>query len=269
MAEGVRRAEASSFGARYLWFTDADIVHRPSSLRRLVAKAEGERRDLVSLMVLLDCRSAWDRLLVPAFVFFFQILYPFAWVNDPARREAGAAGGSMLVRTTALARAGGLAAVRSALIDDCALARAVKRGGAIWLGLSEDDRSMRPYEGLGGIWSMVARTAFDQLRYSALLLAGTVLGLALMFLAPPVIAVAAAAHGEAILAAYAAAIWAMLGFAWRPTLRLYRQPAWFGVLLPVSALLYTAMTIDSAWRHWRGKGGLWKGRAHRGMAHGR
>jgi len=238
---------------------DADVVHAPDTLRRLVAKAEAESHDLVSLMVRLDCRTIWDRLLIPAFVFFFQMLYPFAWVNDPKRRTAGAAGGSMLVRATALARAGGIAAIGSALIDDCALAKAVKgAGGPIWLGLSEADTSIRPYDGLGGIWRMVARSAYDQLGYSPLALAGTITGLALLYLAPPVLAVSGMALG--------ALAWLLMALAEAPTLRLYRLPLIWGVFLPVAALLYVGMTLDSAIRHWRGRGGEWKGRTHRTVA---
>jgi hopene-associated glycosyltransferase HpnB len=255
MAQGAQAAG----DAAYIWFTDADIVHAPDTLRRLVAKAEAESHDLVSLMVRLDCRSLWDRLLIPTFVFFFQMLYPFAWVNDPKRRTAGAAGGSMLVRATALARAGGVAAIGSALIDDCALAKAVKSsGGRIWLGLSEVDTSIRPYGGLGGIWRMVARSAYDQLGYSPLALAGTIAGLALLYLAPPVLAVSGMALG--------ALAWLLMALAEAPTLRLYRLPLIWGVFLPVAALLYVGMTLDSAVRHWRGRGGEWKGRTHRTVA---
>ena len=255
MHQGESRVDADEF----VWFTDADIVHAPDTLRRLVAKAETDSLDLVSLMVKLDCRTLWDRILIPAFVFFFQMLFPFAWVNDPKRRTAGAAGGSMLVRATALARAGGIAAIAPALIDDCALARAVKgSGGRIWLGLSEGDLSIRPYGGLGGLWRMVARSAYDQLGYSPLALAGTILGLALLYVVPPVLAVSGMALG--------ALVWLLIALAEAPTLRLYRLPLIWGLFLPVAALLYAGMTLDSAWRHWRGRGGEWKGRTHRTVA---
>ncbi len=258
MAEGVRHAQETAPEARYVWFTDADVTHAPETLSRLVAMAETGSRDLVSLMVRLSCRTAWERLLVPAFVFFFQMLYPFRWSNDPARATAAAAGGSMLVRRTALDRIGGMAAIRGALIDDCALAAAIKPGGRTWVGLSLADSSIRPYEGLGGIWTTVARTAFDQLRYSAVALVGTVAGLALVFLVPPLAAIFAPWPANMI----GAVAWAAMAIAEAPTLALYRQPRWLGLLLPLAALLYMAMTLDSARRHWRGAGGAWKGRTH-------
>jgi hopene-associated glycosyltransferase HpnB len=255
MDQGVRHVGA----VELVWLTDADIVHAPDTLRRLVAKAEGEALDLVSLMVKLDCRTIWDRLLIPAFVFFFQMLYPFSWVNDPTRRTAGAAGGSMLVRTATLARIGGMSTIKDALIDDCALASRVKRsGGRIWLGLSEEDVSIRPYGGLGGIWRMVTRTAYSQLNYSSWLLAGTVAGLALVYVAPPILALSGSHLG--------AAAWLAMALAKAPTLRLYRLPPWWGLFLPLAALIYAGMTLDSARRHWRGRGGEWKGRTHRQAA---
>jgi hopene-associated glycosyltransferase HpnB len=255
MAEGARHVG----DAEFVWFTDADVVHAPDTLRRLVGQAERAHHDLVSLMVKLDVRSFWDRLLIPAFVFFFQMLYPFAWAADPKRRMAAAAGGSMLVRAAALARAGGIAAISGALIDDCALAAAIKHaGGRIWIGLSERDASIRPYGGLGGIWRMVARTAYNQLNYSPLLLVGTVAGLALLYLAPVMLAVWGVALG--------AVSWVLMAFAEAPVLRLYRLPPWWGLFLPAAALLYLGMTLDSARRHWRGRGGEWKGRTHRTVA---
>lgn len=255
MAQGAMQAG----DADYVWFTDADVVHGTATLRHLVAKAEGDNLDLVSLMVMLDCRTMWDRLLIPAFVFFFQMLYPFRRVNDPTRAEAAAAGGSMLVRAATLGRIGGIAAIKDALIDDCALARAIKSGGGrTWLGLSERDVSIRPYGDLVSIWNMVARSAFDQLDYSILALLGTILGLALVDVAPPMLAVFGSALGVAA--------WLLMAVAAAPTLRLYRQPAWLGLFLPVAALLYAGMTINSTWRHWRGRGGEWKGRTHRAVA---
>lgn len=269
MAEGVHRAGEIAPDAAFLWFTDADIVHGPATLARLVARAEAKGCDLVSLMVRLHCRSSWERLLIPAFVFFFQMLYPFRRVNDPERREAAAAGGSMLLRSAALGRIGGLAAIKDALIDDCALARAVKdSGGAVWLGLSWDDVSIRPYDGLSGVWSVVARTAFDQLGYSGWALAGTVAAMLLVFVVPPVVAITILAHGEVAALVIALLAWFMMAAAEAPTLRLYGLKAWHGIVLPVAALLYTGMTIDSAVRHWLGRGGSWKGRHHRPSAAG-
>ncbi len=261
MAEGVRHATAIAPEARYVWLTDADVAHAPETLARLVALAETDGRDLVSLMVRLQSSGLWERLLIPAFVFFFQMLYPFRWANDPRRRrDAAAAGGSMLVRRVALDRIGGLASLKGALIDDCALARRIKRSdGHIWLGLSAADTSIRPYGGLGGLWKMVARSAYDQLGYSAAALAGTLAGLALVFVVPPLAAIVAPWPADII----GALAWIAMAVAEAPTLALYRQPRWLGLLLPFAALLYMAMTFDSAWRHWQGAGGAWKGRTHR------
>jgi hopene-associated glycosyltransferase HpnB len=208
-------------------------------------------------MVRLRCISLAERWLVPAFVFFFAMLYPFAWSSDPRRRTAAAAGGCVLLRRDAYRRIGGFAAIRDALIDDCALARAVKRsGGAIWLGLTRATESRRPYPGIGAIWRMVARTAYAQLAYSPWLLAGTVLGLGLVFLAPPALTLA----GIGIASWLAAGAWLMMSIAYTPMLRLYgRSPLW-APLLPGVAAVYLAATIDSARRHWRGAGGEWKGR---------
>ena len=262
LAQGIERAETTLPEVRYLWFTDADIVHDPPVLRALVAKAEAGRLDLVSVIALLHCESRWERLLVPAFVFFFQKLYPFAWVSDPNRRTAGAAGGCMVVRRSALEAAGGLHAIRGALIDDCALAGTIKPGGPIWLGLATASHSIRRYAGLGGLWNMVARSAFAQLRYSAALLGGTVAGLLVVYLGPPVAAIAGSLAGHAPAAGLGLAGWLLMAGAYTPTLRLYRRPAWSAVLLPVAALGFTLMTVDSARRHWRGRGGRWKGRTH-------
>jgi hopene-associated glycosyltransferase HpnB len=214
-------------------------------------------------MVRLHCASAIERLLIPAFVFFFQKLYPFAAANDPEHPVAAAAGGCMLVRRAALARAGGVAAIRDALIDDCALAAAIKRNGPIWIGLADHTVSLRPYRGLADIWDMVARTAFTQLDHSALNLLGTVLGMALLYLVPPIaLAWGLVAENVPLLAAGAGGFALML-VAYRPTWSLYARrlgPAFFA--LPLTALLYTLSTIASALRHWRGRGGAWKGRTY-------
>lgn len=264
VSQGVTAAAARE--PDYLWLTDADIAHAPQQLSRLVAKAEAERLDLVSLMVLLNVASAAEKLLVPAFVFFFQKLYPFPKVNDPSSRVAGAAGGCMLVRRAALERAGGIAAIRGALIDDCALARRLKDQGPIWLGLTRASLSLRPYPHLADIWAMVARTAYTQLNHSPLLLVGTVLAMALIYLVPPLAALIGAVRGEFGLAAAGAAGWAAMAVAYRPTLELYRMPWWRALTLPLAGLLYTLMTVDSARRHWLGRGGGWKGRTYAGAA---
>ncbi len=262
LEQGIRHAAALD-EAPYLLLTDADIVHDARNVRRLVAKAEAEALDLVSLMVLLHCRSWWERLLIPAFVFFFQMLYPFPLVNDGRSRVAAAAGGCILVRREPLARAGGLAPIRGAVIDDCALARLIKhQGGRIWLGLSETVSSVRPYDRLDDIWRMVARSAYTQLRCSPLLLAGAVLGMILLFLVPPGLAILGLLLDAPIILALAHLAWVLMTVAYWPTLNLYGHPTVATLLLPLAAFLYTAMTVDSALRHWRGRGGAWKGRTY-------
>ena len=263
---GVQRARAEAPDAEYLLLTDADVVHGPRNLARLVAKAEGEGLDLVSLMVMLRAETAWERLLVPAFVYFFQKLYPFPRVNDPRRRTAGAAGGCVLVRRAALERAGGIEALRGEIIDDCALGRALKRGGPIWLGLSASERSIRAYGGLGGVWHMVARSAFTQLGHSWLLLAGTALALALLYLVPPALVLAVPLGGSPAAGGLAAAAWIAMAASFGPTLALYGRSPWWGFALPLAGALYAAMTLDSARRHLRFQGAAWKGRPGAGSA---
>lgn len=259
MDQGVARAEAVAPDARYILFTDADIVHEASNLRRLVARAESGKLDLVSVMVMLAVQGLWERFLIPPFIFFFQMLYPFAHVNR-GRRYA-AAGGCMLVRRQALVEAGGLQRIRGALFDDCALSRLIgEQGGALWIGLSTRTRSVRPYGGLSGVWNMVARSAFTQLDYSAPRLAGTVLGMVLTFIVPPLALFGYAGSGDLLTAAAGGAAFVIMAGVFLPTLRLYGQPSIVALFLPVAALLYTGMTLDSAWRHWRGVGGGWKGR---------
>ena len=251
--------------AALVLLTDADIVHDPAHVGTLVAKAGRDGLDLVSEMVELRCQSLAEQALVPAFVFFFQLLYPFAAVNDPTRGIAAAAGGTMLLRRRALDRIGGIAAVRGALIDDVALAAAVKRGGRIWLGHSTLARSVRPYPGAADVWRMVARTAYVQLRHSPVILAGTVLGLALVWLAPPGLAL----FGHGWARGLGAVAWAGSAVSYVPTLRRFRQsPAW-ALTLPGIACFYMAATLGSAWDHHRGRGVVWKRRAYRdGQAYG-
>jgi hopene-associated glycosyltransferase HpnB len=247
----------------YLLLTDADIAHRAGSLAALVRAAEGHRLDLVSQMARLRVRTGWERLVVPAFVYFFALLYPFRWSNRPHGRTAAAAGGCSLVRRTALERAGGVAAVRGAVIDDVALARALKRSGArIHLGLADLVDSVRPYPTLASLWRMVARSAYAQLRHSVLLLAGTVIGLALVFLAPPVTTVVGAVTGDTVALALGAAAWLLMAATFAPMLHYYGQPVVAALLLPFTACLYLAMTVDSAVRHYRGQGAAWKGRTY-------
>ena len=262
MSQGLRRVEEAAPECDFILFTDADIAHHPLTLRRLVGKAVSGHLDLVSVMAQLRCRSPWERLLMPAFVFFFQKLYPFSQVNDPKSPRAAAAGGCMLVRRAALAGSGGLEAIRGCLIDDCALARRIKRGGPLWLGLSGRVHSLRSYGRLGDIWEMVRRTAFTQLGHSALALAGTVIAMAGLYLVPPVAAVAGAVTGEGMLALAGLAAWLLMCIAYWPTLDFYGEPAWRAPLLPAAALFFTLMTVDSACRHWAGRGGAWKGRTY-------
>ena len=250
---------ASMLAPDYLLLTDADIAHDRANLRALVAQAERGRYDLVSLMVRLHCRSFAERLLIPAFVFFFQKLYPFAAVNDPNKAIAAAAGGCMLVRARALARAGGIASIRDALIDDCALARRIKAGGAVWLGLTGTTVSLRSYADIGPIWRMVARSAYNQLGYSPLMLIVTVIGLVVTYVTPPVAIIVGIATGNWIAVALGAMVWILMAVAYRPTLRLYALSPFWAAALPVAAFLYMLMTLDSAWRHGRGRGGAWKG----------
>jgi hopene-associated glycosyltransferase HpnB len=246
IAEGVKAA--SGMKPDYLFLTDADIAHGPSSVRDLVAR----NLPLASVMVKLRCESFAERLLVPAFVFFFFKLYPPRWIADPAAKTAGAAGGCILIRPEVLQRVGGIEAIRGELIDDCALARAVKRHGPIWLGMTGTTRSIRPYRSFGPIWDMVARTAFTQLRHSPLLLAGTAAGMFFTYLAPPIFALAGCWA--------AAAAYALLCLAYVPMLRFYGQSPAMAVLLPAVALFYLSATIHSAIRYWLGAGGQWKGR---------
>lgn len=248
---------ASALNPDYILLTDADIVHAPASLAGLVARAELEPCDLVSYMVRLACRTPAERLLIPAFVFFFFLLYPPAWISDPRRSIAGAAGGCILVRRSMLDRIDGVSSIRDALIDDCALAAAVKRaGGRVWLGLSADTSSIRSYATFCEIGRMISRSAFTQLRYSAWLLAGTVAGMALTYLAPPILTFAA--RGSAATMALAA--WLLMSLCYLPVLRLYRRPWIEAPLLPLVALFYSGATLHSAFAWWRGKGGEWKGR---------
>lgn len=260
MQQGYRHLQSQP--PDYVLFTDADIAHAPGSLEQLVGKAEADGLDLVSLMVRLRCQSPWETLLIPAFVFFFQMLYPFPWVNRPQHHTAAAAGGCVLLRWSALERIGGPECIRQALIDDCALGAAVKAGGPIWLGLSETTHSLRPYPTLQSIWEMVARTAYTQLHYSPGLLLGTVLGMALVYLVPPVAAVAGLLSGQLWIALAGFITWLLMGLAYWPTLHLYRCPPPLALALPLIGLLYTLMTVDSARRHWQGAGGAWKGRVY-------
>jgi hopene-associated glycosyltransferase HpnB len=250
-------ARAASAEPDYLWLTDADIGHAPDNLRRLVSRAEAGRLSLVSLMVRLKCDTWADRMMIPAFVFFFDMLFPFRWVNQPNRKISAGAGGCMLVRRTSLQAAGGIASIKDAIIDDCALAARLKRQGPIWLGLTLRAQSLRAYGSMGEIGRMVSRSAYAQLNYSVLLLAGTVLGMSLTYLAPPL----AAVFGSGALRLLGLATWLMMAVSFQPILRLYKASPWWGLALPAIGLLYTVFTVQSAVQVWSGRGGMWKGRA--------
>ncbi|MFD4263083.1 glycosyltransferase [Streptomyces sp. NPDC058534] len=246
----------------YLLLTDADIAHAPDSLRGLVSAAGTGGFDVVSQMARLRVTSGWERLVVPAFVYFFAQLYPFRWIGGEGR-TAAAAGGCVLLRTATADRARIPDAIRHAVIDDVALARAVKgSGGRVWLGLAERVDSVRPYPRLRDLWRMVSRSAYAQLRHNPLVLAGTVVGLALVYLVPPLAVVAGAARGETAAALLGGAAWLVMAGTYAPMLRHYRQPLWLAPLLPFTAFLYLLMTVDSAVQHYRGRGAAWKGRTY-------
>jgi hopene-associated glycosyltransferase HpnB len=253
----VRQGISAAGAPDYLWLTDADIAHSEDNLRRLVSRAESRGLVLTSLMAKLQCASWSERTLIPAFVFFFAMLYPFSWVNDPRRQTAAAAGGCMLVQRAALERAGNIDAIRAEIIDDCALALAMKAQGPIWLGLSERAVSIRPYQRMSEIRAMVARSAYAQLGYSPLALAGTFVAMVAVYGAAPLLALLAndSAQASGILA------WAAMVLAFQPILRFYRLSPLWGLALPVIGAVYALFTFDSAVQHWRGRGGMWKGRA--------
>ena len=254
LSEGI--AAAKEFAPDYCWFTDADVIHEQDVVQRLLARAETDRFDLVSLMVKLRSKSFAERMLIPAFVFFFFKLYPPEWIASPRKRTAAAAGGCILVRAATLARIGGIAAIRNQLIDDCALAREVKRsGGSIWLGVTEQSRSVRAYKSFGEVGRMIARTAFTQLHHSTLLLCAAVLAMLITYVAP--VALLADRNSGRWLGL---AAWTLMIVAYLPALRLYRLSPFWALLLPLTALFYIGATIGSALQYWKGRGGAWKGR---------
>jgi hopene-associated glycosyltransferase HpnB len=257
MAQGVARTQLLEPKPELLLLTDADIAHAPDNLRRLVARAEVDNLTLVSLMAKLRCDTFAEKMLIAAFVFFFDMLYPFGRVNEPANKIAAAAGGCMLVRREALKAAGGIEAIRAAIIDDCAMGRLMKSQGPIWLGLTERAHSIRSYGGFSAIGRMVSRSAYAQLNYSPLILLGTVIGMGLTYLAPPLIAIFG--HGLARWAALLA--WALMAISFQPMLRFYRRSPLWGPALPLIGALYSLFTVQSALDVWTGKGGFWKGRA--------
>ncbi len=254
LAQGVEKA--AEFSPEYFLFTDADIVHAQGGVTSLVAMAQANRLDLVSMMVKLRCESFAERALIPAFVYFFFMLYPPEWVNDSGKkRVAAAAGGDILVRTEALARMGGIGAIRGELIDDCALARQIKRNGSIWMGLSNDTQSIRRYHGFREIGRMISRSAFYQLRHSFWLLIGTLLAIGITFVVPPMML--AFGGWTAILGGLA---WLLMTLSFLPMVRFYQRSGVWALSLPLVALFYAGATLHSAVQYWMGRGGEWKGR---------
>jgi hopene-associated glycosyltransferase HpnB len=250
-------AESSTFTPDFFWFTDADVVHAPDTLRHLISRAQADSLDLTSLMVLLRAETSAERLLIPPFLYFFLMLYPPRWIAQSGSKTAGAAGGCMLLRRTALERVGGIAAIRGEVIDDCALARAVKKsGGKIWMGLTRAGHSLRWYQTFSEIRDMIARTAFTQLHYSVFQLLGTLLGMTLTFVLPVALTFSPDLH----VWPFALLAWCLMTASFLPTVAFYRlRPIW-GLLLPLAALFYTYATLLSAVRYWLGRGGQWKGR---------
>ena len=253
---------AATLKPEYVLLTDADIFHGSTSLTTLVHQAVTQRCDLVSLMVRLRTKSFWERALIPAFVFFFAKLYPFRAVNNPNRSIGAAAGGCSLIRWAALEKIGGLASIRGALIDDCTLGQALKRNGNIWLGLTTDTLSLRPYDSLASIWAMVSRSAYAQLNYSPLLLVGTVFGMAVVYGMPIVGLGFGWMQRDVWVFAMALLSYGLMTWAYIPIVRFYQQPSWMSLGLPGVAVLYLLMTLDSARQSMQGKGGAWKGRVY-------
>jgi hopene-associated glycosyltransferase HpnB len=256
LKQGIAAAEAAE--PEYLLLTDADIVHAPDTLAWLVAQASSGHFVLTSLMAKLRCTSLAERMHVPAFIYFFEMLYPFSWVYRSDRRTAAAAGGCMLIRADALEQAGGIDSIHNALIDDCSLAAKLKDVGPIWLGLTERVHSIRPYPAFTDVRNMIARSAYAQLRFSSLRLAGCVAGLALTFLAAPLLAMFASGLAQIL----GLAVWLAIAASFVPTLRFYGLSPLWAPALPGIALLYLLYTLDSAYRHYRRRGGQWKGRVH-------
>jgi hopene-associated glycosyltransferase HpnB len=256
MQQGVETGVARE--ADYFWFTDADIEHAPDTLHRVVQRAEREKLDLVSLMVLSQVNSLPERLLIPPFLYFFLKLYPPSWTASRKWKTAGAAGGCILLKRASLERIGGLAAIRGEVIDDCTMARAVKRtGGGLWMGLTRKSVSLRTYTRFMEIQDLIARTAFTQLGYSWLLLAGTLLGMTVTYLLPVIFTFSA----QPVVWRLGLAAWGLMAITYLPTVRFYRMSPLWAAALPMAAVFYTYATWVSAVRYWLGRGGQWKGRA--------
>jgi hopene-associated glycosyltransferase HpnB len=255
--QGLTLVEGRSTQPDYVLLTDADIVYSGDVLMRLVARAQNERLAMTSVMAKLRCESFAEKYLIPAFIFFFEMLYPFSWVRNPARATGAAAGGCILARWDALKNVGGIDAIRGSLIDDCALGARLKTQGPVWLGVSHDVISVRASETVSDVGQMISRSAYAQLRYSPAVLIGTIVGMMIVYLAP----VAITLFGHGLAAVFAATAWLLMALAFLPTLRYYGQPAFWGPALPAIALAYMVFTVNSALQHFQGRGGMWKGRA--------
>jgi hopene-associated glycosyltransferase HpnB len=256
MQQGIEQAGKTA--PDFFLFTDADVEHAPDNIATLVSIAEAGGYDMASFMVKLHCQSVAEKLLIPAFVYFFFKLYPPAWISNPRRSKAGAAGGCILIRPAALEKSGSIAAIRQEVIDDCSLAARVKHaGGRLWLGVSAATRSIRPYEGFSGIGRMISRSAFNQLRHSNFLLLVSIIGMAATYLLPPALVFAAHRMVPVVLGG---AAWLLMVLSYWPVLRLYRLNPLWALALPVAAVFYMGATFHSAWKYWRGRGGEWKGR---------
>lgn len=257
MQQGFLHCEKVHLRPQYILFTDADITHSEDSLHELACRAYRDKLSLVSFMVKLNCQSFAEKLMIPAFVYFFRMLYPFEKVNNPNSSIAAAAGGVMLVERAVLRKSQGLAKIHNALIDDCALAKVIQKEGSLWLGMTASTISSRQYSSFGEIWTMIARTAFFQLRNSFLRLMGCIVGMALIFIVPPALTLASSGIPQII----GALAWAMIAITYAPMLRFYKRSLLWAPFLPIIALLFLGATLDSARRHYLGHGGSWKGRA--------
>ena len=255
--QGLALVESRPVLPDYVLLTDADIVYSGDVLVRLVARAQSEQLAMTSVMAKLRCESFAEKYLIPAFIFFFAMLYPFSWVRNRMRATSAAAGGCILARWDALKNAGGIDAIRGSLIDDCALGARLKTQGPVWLGFSQNIVSVRESDTIGDVGRMISRSAYAQLRYSPAILIGTVIGMVIVYLAPP--AITLFSHGLA--AAFAAMAWLLMALAFLPTLRYYGRSALWGPALPAIALAYMVFTVNSALQHSKGRGGMWKGRA--------
>jgi hopene-associated glycosyltransferase HpnB len=260
MAQGVKFAEKKFHQSKYFLFTDSDIFHHPENLTELITKAQSDKLALVSLMVKLRCTETWETILMPAFIFFFQKLYPFSFVNDPKKSNAAAAGGCMLVNCKNLREAGGLKEIKTAIIDDCALAMLIKQRHPIWLGLTQSTKSLRKYQSLSDISQMVKRTAFVQLNYSVLNLFLAIIGMLIIYVIPVITVVVGVLTEDILLFVLGLTGWVIMFIAYIPTLKIYNRPILEAIFLPISALLYSTMTVTSAWQYLSGRTPIWKGR---------